>query len=117
MEQLQAPVAQLPDQPGLLPNRACRACVQIKAKCVPRGSDLSTCERCHRLGKECTTPAPRKRARKQPAEIAELRERVDSLTRALVNQQHQELSTPAPSNGSHDTPQRSQEDEFVSKSI
>lgn len=54
------------DLPGLLPNRACRPCVSIKAKCVPLlGSQDKTCERCHRLGKNCTTPQPK--ARKRPS--------------------------------------------------
>lgn len=52
------------DLPGLLRNRACRPCVSIKAKCVPlAGSEDQTCERCHRLGKTCTTPQPKVRKR------------------------------------------------------
>lgn len=47
------------DQAGLRPGRACRPCVKIKAKCVPlENSELSICQRCHRLGKLCTTPKP-----------------------------------------------------------
>ena len=45
------------DVAGLLPGRACRVCVHIKVKCVPlEGSNV--CQRCHRLNKTCTTPAP-----------------------------------------------------------
>ncbi len=35
-----------PDTPGLRANRACRHCVQIKAKCIAlEGSDNSICQR------------------------------------------------------------------------
>lgn len=60
--------ASIPDHPGLRLNRACRSCVQIKAKCIPLDQSMSTCQRCHRLGKYCSTPAPvpRKGARSKP---------------------------------------------------
>lgn len=49
------------DIDGLIPNRACRNCSHIKAKCIPHNTSI--CQRCHRLGKQCTTAAPRKRQR------------------------------------------------------
>lgn len=53
--------------PGLLPNRACRNCSHIKAKCIPQ-ADTSICQRCHRLGKQCTTATSRKRQRTRASE-------------------------------------------------
>lgn len=95
------------DQPGLRPNRACRACVTIKARCIPReGADLSICERCHRLGKECATPVPRKRARKQNPEVAQLQEEVQNLTKALQAQRQHEIPTPAASEVQEDASQQ-----------
>ncbi len=78
----------IPDILGLRPNRACRNCVQIKAKCVPfEGSDLRICQRCHRLRKTCSTAAPT--VRKKPKEpsnnrVAQLEKRLDEVTNLLT---------------------------------
>ncbi|KAI1628076.1 hypothetical protein EDD37DRAFT_290559 [Exophiala viscosa] len=76
------------DTLGLRTNRACRNCVQIKAKCVPvPGSNSSTCQRCHRLDKVCTTPAPvpRHRGRNKSNRVAQLEERINNLTSLLTS--------------------------------
>ena len=78
-----------PDTPGLRPNRACRNCVQIKARCVAlEGSDLRVCQRCHRLQKTCTTAAPalRKKAKHQRSSnrVAQLEKRLDEVTSVLT---------------------------------
>ncbi|KIX94678.1 uncharacterized protein Z520_09724 [Fonsecaea multimorphosa CBS 102226] len=77
------------DTPGLRANRACRPCVQIKAKCVPlEGSINSICVRCHRLGKPCTTPAPLPRKRRnngKPTRVAQLEEKINTLTNLLTS--------------------------------
>lgn len=76
------------DTIGLRPNRACRNCVQIKAKCVPfEGSDLRICQRCHRLKKTCSTAAPA--IRKKPREhsnnrVNQLEKRLDEVTNLLT---------------------------------
>src|ERR1700743_9974 len=72
------------DTPGLKANRACRPCVQIKAKCVPlEGSNI--CTRCERLGKQCTTPAPVPRKRRaNPTRVSRLEDRVNTLTDLLT---------------------------------
>lgn len=75
------------DTPGLKPNRACRHCVQIKAKCIPLDeSNNMICQRCHRLGKECTTPAPvpRKRHRIKSTRVSQLEEKINTLTDLLT---------------------------------
>ena len=86
------------DTPGLRAHRACRHCVQIKAKCVPlEGSGNSICQRCSRLGKECSTPAPvpRKRQRNKSTRVARLEERLDTLTNLITTGRgHREVSDP-----------------------
>ena len=75
------------DTPGLRAHRACRHCVQIKSKCVPlEGSGNTICQRCYRLGKECTTPAPapRKNHRSKSSRVARLEERLDTITNLLT---------------------------------
>ncbi|OAP59769.1 hypothetical protein AYL99_04771 [Fonsecaea erecta] len=77
------------DTPGLRANRACRPCVQIKAKCVPlEGFTNSICVRCHRLGKFCTTPAPLPRKRRnngKSTRVSQLEEKVNTLTDLLTS--------------------------------
>ncbi|KAK5028698.1 hypothetical protein LTS07_006077 [Exophiala sideris] len=76
------------DTPGLRINRACRNCVQIKAKCVPEpGPNSSVCQRCQRLGKVCTTPAPipRHRGRNKSTRVAQLEEKINNLTSLLTS--------------------------------
>lgn len=78
---------QASDTPGLRANRACRHCVQIKAKCIPlEGSNKTICQRCNRLGKECTTPAPvlRKRQRNKSTRVSQLEEKINTLTDLLT---------------------------------
>ncbi|KAJ9662182.1 hypothetical protein H2198_001533 [Neophaeococcomyces mojaviensis] len=96
MELSDSPHESLPDQPGLRPNRACRNCVQIKARCVPC-ENQAVCQRCHRLGKECTTPAPvpRKRSRTKPSKVAELEDKVNHLTQ-LLDERHDNVKLPTP---------------------
>lgn len=76
------------DTAGLRPNRACRNCVQIKAKCVPfEGSDLRICQRCHRLKKPCSTAAPaiRKKPKEQSnSRVNQLERRLDEVTNLLT---------------------------------
>jgi len=97
MEQTRHSAAR-PDQPGLRPNRACRNCVQIKAKCIPLTDALATCERCHRLGKSCTTPAPApRRVRRTPSNVTQLRPEPSNLTPAPSARQTSELPTPGSS--------------------
>jgi hypothetical protein len=77
------------DTVGLRPNRACRNCVQIKAKCVPlEGSHLQVCQRCHRLRKACSTapPAVKKRA-KEKSRVAQLEKRLDAFSNLLATMQ------------------------------
>lgn len=98
MDHAQVPAVSLPDQPGLRPNRACRNCVQIKAKCVPVEGCLSICVRCHRLGKECTTPAPApRRTRRTPVKVTQLRQKASSLSPVPGVRGTPELPTPASS--------------------
>ncbi|KIW33082.1 uncharacterized protein PV07_04577 [Cladophialophora immunda] len=88
-----ATAAELPppptDTPGLRANRACRPCVQIKAKCVPlEGSTNSICVRCHRLGKSCTTPAPLPRKRRnngRSTRVSQLEDKINILTDLLTS--------------------------------
>lgn len=94
-----------PDTLGLRPNRACRNCVQIKAKCVPlEGSDPTVCQRCHRLRKPCSTAAPA--ARKKPKEklnrVTQLEKRLDEVTSLLTAIRRS--SSPVQHNASLPTP-------------
>ena len=75
------------DTAGLRPNRACRNCVQIKAKCVPfEGSDLRICQRCNRLKKACSTAAPamRKKPKEPNNRVTQLEKRLDEVTNLLT---------------------------------
>ncbi|KAL8388607.1 hypothetical protein RB595_009095 [Gaeumannomyces hyphopodioides] len=65
--------------------RACTTCAKAKSRCHP-GPVPSICERCHRLGKPCSsqTPAPpRKRRETRPNRVAELERRLQDLTSKL----------------------------------
>lgn len=56
------------DTPGLREGRACRHCAQVKERCIPHEDsqlDVPICQRCHRLRKKCTTPAPIARKRQR----------------------------------------------------
>lgn len=81
--------ASVTDMPGLIANRACRNCVQIKVKCVPLQDSSQvpqhTCQRCHRLGKECTTPTPVvRKPRTKHTKMTMLEQRVSDLTALLT---------------------------------
>ncbi|KIX02452.1 uncharacterized protein Z518_08393 [Rhinocladiella mackenziei CBS 650.93] len=93
------------DTPGLRAHRACRNCVQIKAKCVPlEGSNNTTCQRCHRLKKECTTPVPVPRKRRNKStRVSQLEQRLDTLT-SLLTTRGGANEIPDPPNPSLPTP-------------
>jgi len=92
MEQTQES-APRPDQPGLRPNRACRNCIQIKAKCIPLTGALTACERCNRLGKSCTTPAPAPRRLRKTSKVTQSRPESNYLTLAPRARQKSHLPT------------------------
>lgn len=92
MEQTQES-APRPDQPGLRPNRACRNCIQIKAKCIPLTEALTACERCNRLGKSCTTPAPAPRRVRKTSKVTQFRSKSNNHTPAPRARQTSELPT------------------------
>ncbi len=74
------------DTPGLRTNRACRHCVQIKAKCIPSEVSNNICARCERLGRHCTTPAPvSRKQRANPTRVSRLEERITTLTDLLAS--------------------------------
>ncbi|KAL4940706.1 hypothetical protein BDV06DRAFT_17513 [Aspergillus oleicola] len=67
--------------------QACLHCFKTKSKCVRQGND-ETCERCHRLNKQCcSADSLRKRSSQKPsdsaAEIAKLKAENDTLTELL----------------------------------
>jgi hypothetical protein len=74
--------------------RACRNCVKVKAKCVPRNStaaegDQKICQRCFRLGKDCSASVsgePRLIS-KQEQRLAKLEERLNEVTTTLIDLQ------------------------------
>ena len=73
------------DTPGLRSNRACRHCVQIKARCIPSHTN-NICVRCERLGKSCTTPAPiSRRRRANPTRVSRLEQQINTLTDLLAS--------------------------------
>lgn len=72
--------------------RACTNCARVKCKCIYR-ADVAGCERCHRLGKDCTStrPAPRRPPRRQTQQdvswrAARLEEKLDDLVSFLRTQ-------------------------------
>ncbi|PVH94604.1 hypothetical protein DM02DRAFT_618496 [Periconia macrospinosa] len=81
---------------------ACSNCVKAKCKCVPR-DDGNSCERCHRLVKEChPSTSVRKRAAKRPnpcaSKTSKLEDKLDNLV-SLLQAQHNPNSnrtTPSP---------------------
>ncbi|KAI0889211.1 uncharacterized protein GGS22DRAFT_196844 [Annulohypoxylon maeteangense] len=77
------------DLPTILGSRACTNCARVKCKCIYR-TDGATCERCHRLKKQCIPSAPvrRRTARRRGASrTARLEERLDELVSRLKAQQ------------------------------
>lgn len=83
-------------EPGTVPNRqpapygqACVSCARAKCKCIGRiDSTDHTCERCHRLGRQCQRPPPlRKRPVKRPPKnVSQLEEKLDDLVTLLKAQ-------------------------------
>ncbi|KAI1460284.1 hypothetical protein F4805DRAFT_417067 [Annulohypoxylon moriforme] len=70
-------------------SRACINCAKVKCKCIYR-TDGATCERCHRLKKQCivSTPVGRRTARRRGASrTAKLEEKLDELVSRLKTQQ------------------------------
>lgn len=84
------------DTPGLLPNRACRNCVHVKVKCIPLDdSSGRICQRCHRLKKSCTTPAPViRKGRAKSTRVTQLEQRIDRLTALLTPAQSGSVQSP-----------------------
>ncbi|KAK6413296.1 hypothetical protein LTR95_017879, partial [Oleoguttula sp. CCFEE 5521] len=69
---------------GQARGRACQACRSIKIKCeLGTHGGPPPCERCTRLGKDCTVDAPRR----QKDRVAELEAKVETLTKMLASQQ------------------------------
>lgn len=99
------------DTSGLRTNRACQNCVRIKAKCVPL-PDLRVCQRCHRLGKSCSSAAPaaRKKREETSNRVAQLEKRLDEVTQVLAalqkgsNVDDNIGSLPTPAASSSDVP-------------
>ncbi|KAI1138510.1 hypothetical protein F5Y05DRAFT_384303 [Hypoxylon sp. FL0543] len=66
--------------------QACTNCSKAKCKCISRGGPGTSCERCHRLGKQCVPSVSiRKRAVRRPAaeRAAHLEEKLDDLVSIL----------------------------------
>ncbi|KAK4902189.1 hypothetical protein LTR27_001092 [Elasticomyces elasticus] len=66
-------------------NSACQACASLKMKCVPDVMVPGKCERCNRMGRECTPSIPKARKRRSlgeepsistPREVPAVRENV-----------------------------------------
>ena len=70
--------------------RSCTNCSRAKCKCILRPGSGGTCERCHRLGKECNPiAATRKRVEKKhsSSRTAQLEEKLDDLVSILRSSQ------------------------------
>ncbi|OGM51076.1 hypothetical protein ABOM_000196, partial [Aspergillus bombycis] len=63
--------------------RACVTCARAKCKCIPRAGG-STCERCHRLNKECMQPV-RRRKLKPLSKRVQLEHKLDGLMTLLAS--------------------------------
>ncbi|KAF2110751.1 hypothetical protein BDV96DRAFT_199245 [Lophiotrema nucula] len=72
---------------------ACSNCAKAKCKCILRASG-DTCERCHRLGKECSpaTTVRKRGTKKATVRRAQLEEKLDDLV-ALLREQRASSST------------------------
>ncbi|KAG9251605.1 uncharacterized protein F5Z01DRAFT_663171 [Emericellopsis atlantica] len=69
--------------------RSCTNCSRAKCKCIFKSS-VGSCERCHRLGKDCQPiAASRKRVEKRqtPSRTAQLEEKLDDLVSILRSTQ------------------------------
>ncbi|KAK6435122.1 hypothetical protein LTR95_008687, partial [Oleoguttula sp. CCFEE 5521] len=75
---------------GQARGRACQPCRSIKIKCeLGTHGGPPPCERCTRLGKDCTVDAPRR----QKDRVAELEAKVEALTKMLASQQMSDQHT------------------------
>ncbi|RAQ57753.1 hypothetical protein COH20_004252 [Aspergillus flavus] len=63
--------------------RACATCARAKCKCIPRAGG-SSCERCHRLNKECIQPV-RQRKLKPLSKRVQLEHKLDGLMTLLAS--------------------------------
>ncbi|MCJ1286875.1 hypothetical protein MMC26_006221 [Xylographa opegraphella] len=83
--------------------RACHTCAVAKVKCVANlGGDKGKCQRCSRLGSECTKQAAvvRNRRQQKTARLAQLEERLESIVKLLgSSQQSVQEKDPYPSPG------------------
>ncbi|TLS22474.1 uncharacterized protein PpBr36_10042 [Pyricularia pennisetigena] len=84
--------------------RACANCVKAKCKCFYRGSgrEISSCERCHRLGKDCvpSESVRRRTSRRQgTSRTAQLEEKLDDLVSLLKTHQQKPGVGPAATSG------------------
>ena len=115
METTDAPEAPTASVAAAAYGHACANCARAKCRCILRPGGGTTCERCHRLGKQCIpSTAVRKsayRARdpaaKAPASnrrVRELEEKLNELTSVVrsvqQSQQKEQHQTDAPSAGS-----------------
>lgn len=82
--------------------QACAGCSKAKCRCISRGPGTS-CERCHRLSRDCHSSAPvRKRIARRPAnKTARLEEKLDDLVTLL---KAQATGNPSRSQHSQDGP-------------
>ncbi|KAK3395453.1 hypothetical protein B0T20DRAFT_35316 [Sordaria brevicollis] len=64
---------------------ACAQCAAAKAKCSRQNSSGSKCDRCERLGKDCTNQVhrPRKKRAVRPSKTAQLEQRLNGLVDLL----------------------------------
>ncbi|EHA46647.1 hypothetical protein MGG_10562 [Pyricularia oryzae 70-15] len=95
--------ASAPSTPPGIPapyGRACANCVKAKCKCFYRGNgrEISSCERCHRLGKDCVpseTVRRRTSRRQGTSRTAQLEEKLDDLVSLLKTHQQKPGVGPA----------------------
>ena len=79
-------------------SRACDACHSIKIRCdLGSNSGPPPCQRCTRLGKDCTITPPKR----QKDRVAELEAKVQALTRLLEAQGLSSLESPEDGDGSN----------------
>ncbi|KAK9234856.1 hypothetical protein V1525DRAFT_30916 [Lipomyces kononenkoae] len=81
--------------------RACVACTAAKAKCTPQTVNL--CQRCARLGKECTylnLPQTKRKHKAVPSRVEVLEKKIDELTSQLAVLTRQNVQIP-PGSTSH----------------
>ncbi|KAI1386649.1 uncharacterized protein F4822DRAFT_410810 [Hypoxylon trugodes] len=102
---MNAPGSQSTSNPALGSGRACTNCARVKCKCIYRPDGI-TCERCHRLKKECAPSISLgRRGGKQRvvSRTARLEEKLDELVTRLKTQQG------APKKNTEDEPEGAKE--------